>query len=260
MMKKKIILFSLVFSFLSTSLILAQGALPDLKVTRVTVLQDCKLRITIKNIGQGAVPQGGKVSISLKEVLPRPNPDRPLESWSADVVNAQNQPLGPGQEMTYTSNWIFGHGMKVKITLSTAGRFSESNTANNITEHYTGCMPDLVIQDISLNQSKNVVIKIGNIGSGNISEAHWVRKTPHFCEITIFKDGVRWGAVALWAFDPQKKLAVKKGSVVHVSNLKIQGRAKVKVQIDAANDILERNENNNIKEQQLPKPIIPIKK
>lgn len=105
--------------------------------------------------------------------------------------------------------------------------------------------PDLVIKNITLNAEARVIIQVANRGKGVLNLAKWQAKGPEAVTLILKVDGQDWGGVTLPLLDPEKALHKPGGIVTYVSNLKLNGPARVTAHIDSSDKVMEELEHNN---------------
>ena len=106
-------------------------------------------------------------------------------------------------------------------------------------------LPDLVIKDIMLNRSCQVVVTVANAGPGMVPDAVWTAHTPTSCSVYIFINGRKWGGKTVWGFDPGKLLQSVGGAARYVSDLIISAEAEITAVIDLTAEVAEIHEDNN---------------
>jgi hypothetical protein len=117
-------------------------------------------------------------------------------------------------------------------------------------------LPDLVIQDLSLNKNCQVVVKVKNNGPGIVPNEVWTVHTPKSAGVYLWKDGVGWGGGSIWKFDPGRSLQSPGGTAIYTSSLKVSGSANITATVDYWNKIEESEEGNNKRTEKLTcKPV-----
>lgn len=111
--------------------------------------------------------------------------------------------------------------------------------------------PDLIIEDISLDNQCNVLVKVKNNGPGKVPDSVWTEHKPDSSSVYLSKDGTGWGGATIWKFDPGKALQAPGGTATYTSTLKISGAAKITATVDHTKQVAETNENNNKKTKTL---------
>lgn len=117
------------------------------------------------------------------------------------------------------------------------------------------CYPDLVVQNVSLNASKQLSVKVANrAGCGGVHIARWNQKGVDAITLLANVDGRNYG-VTLPGADPAGKLRRPRSSMTYVfDKVKITKSTKVTVTVDASGKVMETNEANNAKTVQLGPP------
>jgi len=117
------------------------------------------------------------------------------------------------------------------------------------------CYPDLVMEEVSLNASKQLSVKVANrAGCGGVHIARWNQKGPDAITLMANVDGRNYG-ITLPAADPTGRLRRPNSSLTYVfDNVKITKQSKVTVTVDATGKVMETNEANNAKTVQLGPP------
>jgi subtilase family serine protease len=106
-------------------------------------------------------------------------------------------------------------------------------------------LPDLTIEDISLDEYCRVVVKAKNNGPGAVFDEVWTDHKPDSTAIKLYVDGRAWGGETIWLLDPQRNLRNPGGTVVFSSNLKVSGTQEIRATIDATRQVKEKDETNN---------------
>jgi hypothetical protein len=106
-------------------------------------------------------------------------------------------------------------------------------------------LPDLVIEDITLNEQCLVVVKAKNKGPGSVPDSVWTTHTPESSSVYLSINDKMWGGETIWYFDAAKNLQVQGGTATMTSNLKVTGTATIKATIDHTGKVKEANETNN---------------
>jgi len=124
-------------------------------------------------------------------------------------------------------------------------------------------MPDLIVSNIRLVRDCNIQITIKNNGNGAVPESAYHRTKGAI--IQMYKDGIPWRGIRLFAMDPYRKLKTPGKSITYIwypraRNLKLTpGTHTIMVVVDNNNVVLEMNENNNslVKELSCRQPFFP---
>lgn len=107
-------------------------------------------------------------------------------------------------------------------------------------------LPDLVVEDIRLNNDCQVVVKIRNNGPGRLSDDVWSVHTPKSAGIYLSINGQKWGGATIWGFDPARALQASGGTAEYTSNLKVSAHSAIRAEIDLWNVVAESNKANNV--------------
>jgi hypothetical protein len=108
-----------------------------------------------------------------------------------------------------------------------------------------GRLPDLVIDNIEVNRSCQVVVTAKNLGPGLVPDTVWTVHTPTSCGVYLYINGKKWGGGTIWGFDPARALQTPGGTATYTSKLKVTGIATITAIIDHTHQVTEANETNN---------------
>ena len=138
------------------------------------------------------------------------------------------------------------------IFISYPGETSELDVE---AERLFECYPDLVMEDVSLNQSKQLSVKVANRARcGGVHIARWNQKGVDAITLMANVDGRNYG-VTLPSADKAEALRHPNSSFTYVfDKVKILKSTKVTVTVDATGKVMETNEANNAKTVQLGPP------
>jgi CARDB len=114
-----------------------------------------------------------------------------------------------------------------------------------------GQLPDLAIEDITLNEQCFVVVTAKNNGPGMVPDKVWTERAPDSSAIYLYINGKKWGGQTIAGFDPSKNLQNPGGTATMTSNLKVTGTATIGATIDSTGKVRETNEANNAMKKQL---------
>ena len=118
-------------------------------------------------------------------------------------------------------------------------------------------LPDLAVEEISVNGDCRVVVKIRNNGAGRIPDEVWSVHTPQSAGIYLSIDGRKWGGATIWGFDGARALQAPGGTVEYTSNLTVSSPSTIKAEIDLWNVVAESNKANNIATKTLSCGVLP---
>jgi hypothetical protein len=115
-------------------------------------------------------------------------------------------------------------------------------------------LPDLVIEDIFLNEQRQISVRVKNVGRGLVPDEVWGPTHPLSSGVFLYIDGRGWGGRAIRSFDPSKNLQQPGGTAIHICNFKpTQPVTPVAAVVDRTQQITEANESNNVLSIQLEK-------
>lgn len=112
-------------------------------------------------------------------------------------------------------------------------------------------LPDLVIDDIKLDQNCNVMVRVRNAGPGHIADEVWTVYKPESSGVYLTVDGQGWGGETIWKFDPDKHLKAPGGTAIYRSTCRITATAFVQATIDHTKQVNEQNDQNNTRTERL---------
>jgi hypothetical protein len=109
-----------------------------------------------------------------------------------------------------------------------------------------GQLPDLAIEDITLNEQCFVVVTAKNNGPGAVPDKVWTDRAPDSSAIYLHINGKKWGGQTIAGFDPAKNLQNPGGMATMTSKLKVTGTATIEAYIDHTHKVKETDEKNNV--------------
>ncbi len=231
--------------------------LPDLIVRDIRLIQDCKIQVTIANIGAAGVPNSyydlpDAVAVQMYNgsqpwggmILKMFDPGKNLQSPGGVATHvwfpaAANLNLSPG-----------AHTLKVIVDFN--HKLTESNETNNTLVRKVYCkkgLPDLVVKDIRLIKDCKIQVVIANIGSAGVPDSYY--DNPDAVAVQMYKGSQPWGGMILKMFDPAGHLKSPGGVATHVwfplaANLNLTpGIHSIKVIADVHSKLTELSETNN---------------
>lgn len=136
---------------------------PDLIVSDMHLIEFCKVRFRIKNIGSAGVTKSFSVGVGPPNKI-----NHHIENFSpGNLVN-----LGGMEEYTFSS-YTFPAMNEVKIVVNPDASLTEKNYSNNsLTKTGLECLPDLVVADILAAKDCKIKVIINNDGIGVLQK--WV--------------------------------------------------------------------------------------
>ncbi len=119
--------------------------------------------------------------------------------------------------------------------------------------------PDLMVEGLTLNQNKQVVVNVANRGKGAVNYVKWHDKGPEAVTLLVKADNRNYG-VTLPLLDPDFKLRPSGGTVSYVfDKVTIAKATQVSATIDAGDKVIEENEQNNSLTSTLGAGVQPVK-
>lgn len=222
-----------------------QGVLPDLVVEDISCMGG-NLYITVKNQGEGPIPENGisLASLSLDGVVQQ---DILLNEPSFTAKGGITEPNGIS---SYLLPFDISASMRIDLYLDYNDEIEESNEENNQVEGlYIGpcLLPDLRVQDIYLDDDSQVVVVVENIGPGNLPLKSWIEGQQPECILRVIKNEEEFCVREIFEFDPEKQLEPVTGMAVFPTGLEITEESTVTAIIECSEMIKEQNKENNVK-------------
>jgi len=245
---KKLLIFLVALAILWTVNGVYAQKLPDLDLANISCLHG-KLFFTVINRGDGPLPIGWRAVADVYfDGAKKGHIDlgRPT-STTGDGIDK------PGGKSSYLTAFSIMASVKVDIFIDATDAIKESNEENNFRRgaHLKPCdevtLPDLVVEDIALDNKCNVVVRVKNNGPGSVQDEVWTIHKPESSGAYLYIDGRKWGGEAIWKFDPSRSLQSSGGTATYKSKLNVSGTATITVLIDHTNQVTESNEDNNKK-------------
>ena len=193
-----------------------------------------------------------------------PGPFKNKISFNGSLVSQQTNLSANPQEIknVHTQAYLGPEDGKLQIQIDADNEVNESREDNNFNFYVNvkfkgfsapsaNSKPDLIVEDITLDEDCSVLVKVRNVGSGKIPDEVWTVHKPESSAVylTINKKG--WGGATIWLFDPTKQLQNPGGTAVYQSTLKVPKGAVVSARIDHTRQVAESNESNNEKTKRL---------
>ena len=203
----------------------SQTLLPDLTVSEIKLIEECKIQVTIKNIGSAGLPdiaydRTRGVAIQMYK------DGKPWGGIRLFGFDPYKKLMNPGASVSWVwfplaENLKLGSGTHtIRVVVDMYNIVKESNEDNNERTEKLLCeagakLPDLIVSDIRFisesRQIGNEVVKdcglqvtIRNIGSVGLPDSAYGRDTGIGFQIWI--DGEIRGGLGLYAADPSKLL------------------------------------------------------
>lgn len=242
MMKKGVtILIALLAVFPITRLAIAQQALPSMTVTLSGAPEsyqgECPVVIRFKGAINTTRPARVQVKFVRSDGAYSPSESMRFETAGSQELEAQWR-VGTGEQSRY-EGWMILKVVYPGEIESPKVRFKVVCTGMAVD------LPDLSIDEISLDDQCRVVVKAKNLGPGPVFDEVWTDHKPDSSAIHLYVDGKPWGAETIWIFDPKKSLQTPGGTAVFRSNLKVSGAQMIKTRIDQTRQVKEVDKKNN---------------
>ncbi len=111
--------------------------------------------------------------------------------------------------------------------------------------------PDLAIESITLDDYNRVVVTVANKGPGWLHKVRYRTDVEKVIRLKIFTDGKEALSVPIAEIDPKYELVLKGSPVIYTANIQISSPSKVMALIDADDVVVESDERNNKKRENL---------
>jgi len=76
--------------------------------------------------------------------------------------------------------------------------------------------PDLVVRDLRLNDTCQIMVTLGNAGPGAVPDAAYSLSPPGSSGIQMYRNGQPWGGIVLGGFDAAKQTKPAGGTAQHL--------------------------------------------
>jgi hypothetical protein len=242
MRKLVLILMVLLFAFATTRAVFAQqGSLPSMTVTLTGAPESyqgaCPVVIRFKGAINTTRPARVHYKFVRSDEAYSPTATAQFETAGARELNA-GWTVGTAEQSRY-EGWMMLKVVYPGEVESSKARFNVVCTGMSVD------LPDLTIDELTLDDQCRVVVKAKNLGPGPVFDEVWTDHKPESAGINLYIDGKAWGSEIIWLLDPQKSLRNPGGTVVYRSNLKVSGTQTVKARIDQTRQVKEKDETNN---------------
>jgi hypothetical protein len=232
--------------------------LPDLVPADISVAGDCRIIVTVANIGPGTVPSSGYVgSATGIQMYMDGSPWGGIALGAMDPAHS-SQPVGG----TATYSWFPGLTLppgthNVTLQVDNNNTLAENNEADNVMTRTLSCQPpapDLVPVSLTVNSQCQLVLTLRNVGTDIIPDTNFAQSGSSSVAIQMYNDGQPFGGISLGAMDLTKQVQSVGGTVTYTwfPGLTINGGPhSVTVVADNYNSLAELNEANNALTQSL---------
>jgi hypothetical protein len=231
--------------------------LPDLVVRDIRLIQDCKIQVTIANIGTAGVP-ASYYDLPDAVAVQMYNGSQPWGGMILKMFDPAGKLKAPGGVATHVwfpkaTNLNLSPGThSLKVIADFHHKLTESNETNNTLVRKVTCkkgLPDLVVKDIRLIKDCKIQVTIANIGTAGVPASYY--DLPDAVAVQMYNGSQPWGGMILKMFDPAGNLKAAGGVATHVwfpkaTNLNLSpGTHSIKVIADFHSKLTELSETNN---------------
>jgi hypothetical protein len=227
-----------------------QPDLPDLIVNRIQILDGCKLKITLKNIGTAGVPNSAYGSSANSVQFRVTVAGNPWISGWLDTLDATKALKTPGAYASWTRNKALPSGTNnVKVEIDTSNKLAELSESNNWSQKSYTCqpdLPDLIVNRLQILDGCKLKITIKNIGTAGVPNSAYGNSSTSVM-FRVHTDDRSWISGWLDTLDRTKALKTPGSHCTWTWNRALpRGTRVIKVTIDNGNRLMESNETNNM--------------
>ncbi|MEN8154826.1 MAG: hypothetical protein ABFR75_12475 [Acidobacteriota bacterium] len=250
-----------VFSLGLISQSVSTAKLPDLIVRKIKLIDNCKIEVSVKNIGTAGVPDSyynlpNAVGVQMY------NGTKP---WGGLILKGFD-PAGklktPGGIATYiwfprAANLNLTPGThSIKVVVDSNKNLTELKETNNSLTRRLKCrqpgsqkLPDLIVRRIRLIKNCKIEVSVKNIGTAGVPDSYY--NLPNAVGVQMYNGTKPWGGLILKGFDPAGKLKTPGGIATYIwfpmaANLNLTpGTHSIKVIVDSNKNLTELKETNN---------------
>jgi hypothetical protein len=220
-----------------------QEGLPDLVLDDVGC-QEGNLVFSVKNKGNGSLPEDwtALASVSIDGVVQQ---DIFLKDATSETEGGVAEPDGSS---FYLTAFPVEQIIRVDVALDYPDDIREADEDNNIVNniYVAPCsLPDLIVENLSLDENCKLRIHLKNQGEGDVPDIAWAYEFMDNCGVTIYKGDQAWACVPFISMDPSHALEPAGGTVAYTSDLEIQDETVVTVVVDSTGTVNESDERNN---------------
>jgi hypothetical protein len=220
-----------------------QDGLPDLDVQEVGC-QDGVLYLKFINNGPGIMPQNWTALASVS-INGEKRDDILMERPSGRVDGGLDRPGGVG---LYLTPYPVEEILRVDIALDYADMIKETHEDDNIRNnlYVAPCsLPDLVIEEVALDENCFLTLRLKNRGQGSVPKKAWSEEFFDYCGVSIYVGDIQWACTPFLSFDTRHDLEAAGGTLTYKTNLKIKDETMITAIVDATENLNESEEQNN---------------
>ncbi len=228
-----------------------QAAAPkfDLAVTNLSVDNECRVVVTLKNNGPDELPMTAYDQFQGPSVAFKKN-GAPFGGWRLVSVDSARALKRPGGTVTWTRGELkFQGSASVSATIQ-SNLQGDTNAGNNSMTRTLSCtpsLPDLAITGISFTRDCRAVVTIRNLGKAPVPNPAFVGGGAY---LQRYLDNVPGGSVFLSQVDPGKSSQPPGGTRQFTDSADYKAKSVVKYQLMRLGQ--EMNTANNVKQANVP--------
>ncbi len=241
--------------------------LPDLVVTDLTVNDQCRPVVTLRNAGTAPLWPAYDYTASIGVQFYKDS--SAFGGWGIGAADVEALRL-PGGTLTKTFPPFIEGTMNITVIVDQENKVAEIDEANNTSTRTLECnppFPDLAIQKISFTTDCRAKIKLANIGDGPIPSGPGSMYEPfrgscYNAVMERFLDGEADGCRSFDRIDPDRRLRTPGGVVEWEDWAKYRAAREVSYELNVKDLIppfREKNYNvsNNSMSAQIPRRCMP---
>lgn len=221
----------------------------------------CKLEYTVRNLGPGPVPYTAWAKQNGMQI----GFFRNNKFWGGEALFAADSSgriAHPGGYIEHhTALVISDHYVEnIRVLLDRDYKVPETDEQNEYIVGLVCGYPDLIISRMHHDSQCNLLVDIENIALGNVSGKVYGKNT--IAKLRLEVDGNLLRDIPFSEADPERKLLAPQSKVTVNTGWKVPAsETRVQATVDATRMQFERNDNNNVRTQQLscqPAGMVPM--
>lgn len=222
----------------------------DLAITGLSVDENCRVVVTLKNNGPDELPITAYDQFQGPSVTFKKN-GAPFGGWRLIAVDPSRVLKQPGGTLNWTRGELkFQGSATVSATVDGSNLLTETQEANNTSSKTLSCnpsLPDLAITGIAFTRDCRAVVTLRNLGKAPVSDAAFIGGGAY---LQRYLDNVPGGSVFLSQVDPAKATRVPGGTHQFTDSAEYKAKTVVKYQLMRLGQ--EANTANNARQVNLP--------
>jgi hypothetical protein len=223
----------------------------DLTVTNLTVDEDCRVVVTLKNSGPDELPLTAYDQFQGPALSFKKNGGS-FGGWRLIAVDPAGALKRPGGSVTWTRGELkFQGSANVSATVDDANLLAETNEANNTLSKTLSCnpaLPDLAITAIAFTRDCRAVVTVRNLGKASLPDGAFAGGAGAYLQ--RYLDNVPGGSVFLSQVDPGRTLEAPGGTRSFTDGAEYKAKSVVKYQLMRLGQ--EASTANNVKQANVP--------